>query len=74
MRQRKEREQLGSRLDEQLASVAALCSLAPNVPQRDRLIRAIVNRAAVVRLTDVSVTPRQLRRQLALVSADDPEA
>lgn len=76
-RTRRERELLGSRLDSYLESVGALPTLpmddAATVSQRDTLVRVIVNRAAVARLTDVSVTPRQLRRVLGLAGADDPE-
>ncbi|HEV2639957.1 MAG TPA: FAD/NAD(P)-binding protein [Actinocrinis sp.] len=70
---RTQRELLDSRVDAQIRSVAALRTLPIDTSQRDRLIRAVVSRAAVGRLTDVSVTPRQLRRQLGLANTDDPE-
>jgi uncharacterized NAD(P)/FAD-binding protein YdhS len=73
MRIRVERERLDSRLDEHLGSIGELRSLPVDASQRDRLLRAIVSRAAVLRLTDVSVTPRRLRSQLGLANADDPE-
>jgi uncharacterized NAD(P)/FAD-binding protein YdhS len=72
-RMRAEREKLGSLLDEHVGSMAASRTRTARVARPDRLVRAAVTRAAVVRLTDVSVTPRQLRRRLGLVSADDPE-
>jgi phosphohistidine swiveling domain-containing protein len=41
----------------------------PSAPTRHgHLMRAAVNQAAVKRLTDVSVTPRQLRRQLRITT------
>ncbi|WUN30459.1 FAD/NAD(P)-binding protein [Kitasatospora sp. NBC_00315] len=70
-RARSERELLDSRLDARIRSVAELPALTMDASRSDRLIRAVVNRAAVVRLTDVSVTPRQLRRQLGMANADD---
>lgn len=38
-----------------------------------RLLRAAVNRAAVRKLTDISVTPRQLRRQLGITTDEEAE-
>jgi hypothetical protein len=75
MRTRSERETLDSRLDERIGSIVGSLHPRPlDASQRDRLLRTLVNRAAVARLTDVSVTPRQLRRQLGLADAEDPEA
>ena len=74
MRTRSERESLDSRLDARLGSIGELHPRPLDASQRDRLLRTLVNRAAVARLTDVSVTPRQLRRQLGLADAEDPEA
>jgi uncharacterized NAD(P)/FAD-binding protein YdhS len=75
MRTRTERERLDARLGARIRAAAELPGLpedtAPST--RARLLRAVVNRAAVARLTDVSVTPRQLRRDLGLAGADDPE-
>jgi uncharacterized NAD(P)/FAD-binding protein YdhS len=72
-RTRRERERLNTRLGTRIRSMAELHTLPIEASQRDRLVRAAVNRAAVERLTDVSVTPRQLRRQLGLANTDDPE-
>jgi len=70
---RGERERLDSRLEEHLESIGTLGSLPVDTSQSDHPIRAIVTRAAVIRLTDVSVTPRALRRRLGLADSDDPE-
>ena len=70
-RARSEREQLDSRLDARLSSLGELLPMGTS--RRDLLMRAIVNQAAVERLTDVSVTPRQLRRQLGIANAEQPE-
>jgi uncharacterized NAD(P)/FAD-binding protein YdhS len=75
-RTRGERELFDSRLDTCLRSMAelpGLQALPMDATRRDRLIRVIVNRAAVERLTDVSVTPRQLRRQLGIANSEDME-
>nr|WP_286158406.1 FAD/NAD(P)-binding protein [Streptomyces sp. CB03911] len=72
-RNRSERELFESRLDERIRFVGELASLSMDAPLRDRLMRVLVNRAAVERLTDVSVTPRQLRRQLGMANAEDLE-
>ncbi|MCX5214151.1 FAD/NAD(P)-binding protein [Kitasatospora sp. NBC_00240] len=72
-RNRSEREVFDSRLGERIRFVGELSSLSMDTPLRDRLMRVLVNRAAVERLTDVSVTPRQLRRQLGIASAEDLE-
>lgn len=75
-RTRSERELLDAELGDCIRSVAALRSVDAypiDASRRDPLMRAIVTRTAVARLTDVSVTPRQLRRQLGLADPDDPE-
>ncbi len=72
-RARREREVLDSRLDACIRSIGDHPDLPTDASRRDRLMRTVVNRVAVQRLTDVSVTPRQLRRQLGLANADDPE-
>lgn len=72
-RVRKQREALDSRVDACIRSLAARPTPPAEADRHDRLTRAIVNRAAAERLTDVSVTPRQLRRQLGLANADGPE-
>ncbi|WP_329930323.1 FAD/NAD(P)-binding protein [Streptomyces sp. SP17BM10] len=72
-RARNERERLDSRLDASIRSLGELPLLPAATPRNDRLMRAAVNRAAVERLTDVTVTPRQLRRHLGIANADDLE-
>lgn len=72
-RTRREREVLDSRLDACIRSIGDHPALPTDAFRRDRLMRTVVNRAAVQRLTDVSVTPRQLRRHLGLANAEDPE-
>jgi uncharacterized NAD(P)/FAD-binding protein YdhS len=72
-RARSERELLDSQLDACIRSMGELPNLPMDASRRNRLMRVVVNRAAVERLTDVSVTPRQLRRQLGISNAEDPE-
>ncbi|MER5863359.1 FAD/NAD(P)-binding protein [Kitasatospora sp. NPDC002040] len=72
-RARTERELLDSRLEACIGSIGELPALPTDAPRRGLLIRTVVNRVAVERLTDVSVTPRQLRRQLGIVNAEDLE-
>ncbi|MFF2040708.1 FAD/NAD(P)-binding protein [Kitasatospora sp. NPDC058170] len=69
-RARSEREVLDSRLEARIRSLGGISVPPADASRRDRLMRAVVGRAAVERLTDVSVTPRQLRRQLGLENAD----
>lgn len=71
-RARSERELIGARLDVHIRSLGG-AHAAADPSRRERLVRAAVNRAAVERLTDVSVTPRQLRRQLGLTGIEHPE-
>ncbi|MGW3161174.1 FAD/NAD(P)-binding protein, partial [Streptomyces sp. NPDC001089] len=72
-RERRSREALEARLNARIRSLGSLPVLPTGVPRDERLMRAIVNRVAVERLNDVSVTPRQLRRQLGLENAEHPE-
>ncbi|MFG3407980.1 FAD/NAD(P)-binding protein [Streptomyces sp. NPDC048142] len=72
-RQREQREALDSRLNASLPSPAGLPALPRDVARPDRLMRAVVNRVAVERLNDVSVTPRQLRRQLGIGNVENLE-
>jgi hypothetical protein len=71
-RARSERELIGARLDVHIRSLGG-AHAAADPSRRERLVRAAVNRAAVERLTDVSVTPRQLRRHLGLTGIEHPE-
>lgn len=72
-RTRSEREELDSRLGKHIRSVGELRGLPMDASRHACLMRTAVNRAAVARLTDVSVTPRQLRRRLGLAGPDEPE-
>ncbi|MFF9642666.1 FAD/NAD(P)-binding protein [Kitasatospora aureofaciens] len=69
-RVRSERELLDSRLDVCIRSMGGHPPLPMAASRRDRLMGAVVNRAAVQRLTDVTVTPRQLRRRLGITDGD----
>ncbi|TDB73934.1 FAD/NAD(P)-binding protein [Micromonospora sp. KC721] len=71
-RSRAERERLDARLRTHLRSSDHRLDAVP-VAGRCQLMRAAVNQAAVERLTDVSVTPRQLRRQLGITNDEDAE-
>ncbi|GAB2700772.1 FAD/NAD(P)-binding protein [Kitasatospora kifunensis] len=67
-RARAQREQLDARLD------ALLCSLTtPDETGCRRRLRTAVSRSAVRRLTDVSMTPRQLRRHLEIADTVDAD-
>jgi uncharacterized NAD(P)/FAD-binding protein YdhS len=70
-RTQSERELLESRLDDCIRTLGGLPGLPADAARRERLIRVYVNRTAVRRLTDVSVTPRQLRRQLGIANGED---
>ncbi|MFJ7905960.1 FAD/NAD(P)-binding protein [Kitasatospora sp. NPDC096204] len=72
-RGRIERELLDSRLDARIRSMGDRPTRPTDAARHDRLMRAVVNRVAVERLTDVSVTPRQLRRQLGMATAGEQE-
>ncbi|MEE4540593.1 FAD/NAD(P)-binding protein [Streptomyces sp. V4-01] len=66
-RARSERELLDARLEARLRSLGHRPDL-PSDTRRDALMRDVVNRVAVRRLTDVSVTPRQLRERLGIAN------
>ncbi|MYY05222.1 FAD-dependent oxidoreductase [Streptomyces sp. SID4913] len=68
-RTRSEREIIDSRLDSRIRAVGEPPGLSVDASRRDRLMRVVVNRAAVERLTDVSVTPKELRRQLGIANS-----
>jgi uncharacterized NAD(P)/FAD-binding protein YdhS len=68
-RPRDERRRLDDRLEAHLRSTGGLRAI-PTDGHR-HLLRAAVNQAAVKRLTDISVTPRQLRRQLRIATDED---
>lgn len=64
------------RLDEQLGTYLRSDhrSEAVTAERRQQLLRAAVIQAAIERLTDVSVTPRQLRRKLGITNDEDAES
>ncbi|MEU5716209.1 FAD/NAD(P)-binding protein [Streptomyces sp. NPDC020403] len=72
-RERGQRQALDSRVQASLLSLGGLAALPADVSRPDRLMRAVVNRVAVERLNDVSVTPRQLRRHLGIGNVDNLE-
>ncbi|MET8540606.1 FAD/NAD(P)-binding protein [Kitasatospora sp. NPDC004799] len=72
-RGRTERESLDFQLDACIRAMGERPTRPMDAARYDRLMRVAVNRAAVERLTDVSVTPRQLRRQLGIAAADEQE-
>jgi uncharacterized NAD(P)/FAD-binding protein YdhS len=72
-RARGERELFDARLDASIRALGGPHAAAADASRHERLVRAAVNRAAVERLTDVSVTPRQLRRRLGLAGIEHPE-
>ncbi|RKT16951.1 putative NAD(P)/FAD-binding protein YdhS [Streptomyces sp. 1114.5] len=62
------RQQLDARLDALIGSLTA-----PDGTDGRRRLQVAVSRSAVRRLTDVSMTPRQLRRHLEIADTDDTE-
>ncbi|MEV8511797.1 FAD/NAD(P)-binding protein [Dactylosporangium sp. NPDC051484] len=70
-RSRAEREHLDAQLGTHLRSDHRFEAVPAD--GRSQLVRAAVNQAAIQRLTDVSVTPRQLRRQLGITNDEDAE-
>ncbi|MFJ3728891.1 FAD/NAD(P)-binding protein [Streptomyces sp. NPDC090045] len=70
-RTRSERELFDSKLDASIKSMGEFPTLPKDGSRLDHLMRVVVNRTAVERLTDVTVTPRQLRRQLGIANAED---
>ncbi|WP_433223418.1 FAD/NAD(P)-binding protein [Dactylosporangium sp. CS-047395] len=67
-RSRNERRRLDDRLEAHLRATATF--RAPLSDGRGHLVRAAVHQAAVERLTDISVTPRQLRHQLRITTEE----
>ncbi|MEU5046646.1 FAD/NAD(P)-binding protein [Streptomyces griseorubiginosus] len=70
---RKERELLDSRLAVRIRTMDEPPTFSPGVFRHDELTRGLIHWTAVERLTDVTVTPRQLRRQLGIANTDDLE-
>jgi hypothetical protein len=68
-RSRAERELLDSRLTSHLRADHRFGSVAAD--WGGRLLSAAISQAAVRKLTDISVTPRELRRQLGIASDEE---
>lgn len=68
-RHRQDREALATKLDESLAVVRDAMTRDGGVPMTDSALRSAVNTVATTKLTDLSVTPRDLRSMLGL---DEP--
>lgn len=71
-RSRAEREHLDAQLEAHLRSDHRFDTEPAG--RRAQLLRAAVNQAAIQRLTDISVTPRQLRRKLGITNDEDAES
>ncbi|TDD24426.1 pyridine nucleotide-disulfide oxidoreductase [Actinomadura sp. KC06] len=69
-RRRDDREAMTARLEKSLEAVRGAMSGSGEAPASERALRFAVNRAAMTKLNDLSVTPRDLRNRLGL---DEPE-
>lgn len=65
-RHRHDRQVLTARLDESLQLVRNVTTQNGGIPLADRALRSAVSAAATAKLTDLSVTPRELRSILGL--------
>ncbi|MFD0204982.1 MULTISPECIES: FAD/NAD(P)-binding protein [Saccharothrix] len=65
-RRRDDRRPLAARLEANLQRIRDLTSRGGTTPPSDRALRFAVNSAATTKLTDLSVTPRELRSALGL--------
>ncbi|MGH3239546.1 MAG: FAD/NAD(P)-binding protein, partial [Spirillospora sp.] len=72
-RRRDEREAVATLLDESLEAVRGAVAGDREAPLSERAIRFAVNRAAMTRMNDLSVTPRDLRGLLGLEGAAVPD-
>ncbi|MEU0213049.1 FAD/NAD(P)-binding protein [Streptomyces canus] len=70
---RTERELLDTRLAARIRAMDEPPGLSSGAFRHSGLTRALIHWTAVDRLTDVTVTPRQLRRQLGIAKTDDLE-
>lgn len=70
-RRRDERRRLDDRLEAHLGATKGFRAVRADA--HGHLVRTAVHQAAVKRLTDISVTPRQLRGQLRLTAEEDTE-
>jgi len=70
-RRRDERRHLDDRLEAHIRSTNSFRAIRADA--HGHLMRTAVNQAAVKRLTDISVTPRQLRGQLRITADEDTE-
>ncbi|MEU4765135.1 FAD/NAD(P)-binding protein [Actinosynnema sp. NPDC023794] len=71
-RRRDDRQALAALLEESIQRVRALATRDSATPPTDRALRFAVNSAATTKLTDLSVTPRELRFLLGLEGAVEP--
>ncbi|MFI9008107.1 FAD/NAD(P)-binding protein [Actinosynnema sp. NPDC053489] len=71
-RPRDERESLALRLEGDLGHVRDLLARGAATPPSDRAVRFAVSSAATTKLTDLSVTPRELRTALGLEGSVEP--
>lgn len=65
-RQRGDRNALVARLDNSLQQIRHLTTHNGETPPTDRALRFAINAAATTKLTDLTVTPRELRSILGL--------
>ncbi|MGW4114233.1 FAD/NAD(P)-binding protein [Actinosynnema sp. NPDC004786] len=71
-RDRADREVAAGRLEDNLRRIREVIARAGGVVPDDRAVRFAVNTAATTKLTDLSVTPRELRFLLGLEGAAEP--
>jgi uncharacterized NAD(P)/FAD-binding protein YdhS len=69
-RRRTDRQALAARLDTCLQNIRNVPTRNDRTPPTDRALRNAVNEAATAKLTDLSVTPRELRSHLGLDRPD----
>ncbi|GAA4630918.1 hypothetical protein GCM10023196_058220 [Actinoallomurus vinaceus] len=65
-RRRRDRDALTTRLEESIEAVRDAVMAKGEAPPTDRALRFVVNTAAMTKLNDLSVTPRDLRSLLGL--------
>jgi uncharacterized NAD(P)/FAD-binding protein YdhS len=65
-RRRGDRHALAARLDHSLQQIRNVTTRNGETPPTDRALRSVINAAATTKLTDLSVTPRDLRSILGL--------
>lgn len=70
-RRHDDRESLAARLEGNIQRIRAMTAHDGGNPPSDRALRFAVNSAATAKLTDLSVTPRELRSLLGLDGSDE---